>query len=245
MPSCFCSPCLSWRRSLQWTQSRFAALPTVRRAMPLPPSCGLCFPTVPRRSRAETSRGWIPLLKLEVARPRYAFAWFARTRRSSLTVAWSWRVVATTLRIHSPPFWPPGEPGLRPRSRRRGHLCKRLRPRTMVGWWRGGWSLRPRRGCAWQSESAWDRRSWAGWRWASGGSGGVALGGVLTAPGNLELLAGRATSHWQVRLAGMMQASRQRSLDPGQINWRHTGAYVGLGWRSLGPRWSFAADAGP
>lgn len=84
-----------------------------------------------------------------------------------------------------------------------------------------------------------------GLRLAIGVSAGSAFVGGLTATGSLELLAGRATSHWQVRLAGMMQASRQRSLDPGQINWRHTGAFVGLGWRSLGPRWSFAADAGP
>ena len=82
-------------------------------------------------------------------------------------------------------------------------------------------------------------------RLAIGASAGAAFVGGLAATGSLELAAGRATSHWQVRLAAMMQTSRQRSLDPGQVNWRHTGAFVGLGWRSLGPRWSFAADAGP
>ncbi len=84
-----------------------------------------------------------------------------------------------------------------------------------------------------------------GLRLAIGASAGSAFVGGLAATGSIELLAGRATSHWQVRLAGMMQAGRERSLYPGQINWRHTGVFVGLGWRSLGPRWSFAADAGP
>jgi hypothetical protein len=82
-------------------------------------------------------------------------------------------------------------------------------------------------------------------RLAIGASAGAAFVGGLAATGGLEIQGGRAASHWQIRLAALMQTSRQQALDLGQVNWRHTGAFVGLGWRSLGPRWRFAADAGP
>jgi hypothetical protein len=72
--------------------------------------------------------------------------------------------------------------------------------------------------------------------------GGVALGG------NLELRLGKAVSHWALRFAWFAQTARQSELPadpaPGQVDWRHTSAALGLAWHTLHPRWRLALDAG-
>jgi hypothetical protein len=70
--------------------------------------------------------------------------------------------------------------------------------------------------------------------------------GGIAATGNLEVLAGRPTSHWQLRLSVAAETSRQSDLaPPGQVDWQHTNAALGLAWRLLNPRWLLSLDAGP
>ncbi|HEX7596997.1 MAG TPA: hypothetical protein VF518_02220 [Polyangia bacterium] len=74
---------------------------------------------------------------------------------------------------------------------------------------------------------------------------GVAMVGGTAAAGNLEVLAGRPTSHWQLRLSVAGQTSRQVALAPGSVDWQHSSAALGLAWRLLNPRWLVGLDAGP
>lgn len=79
-----------------------------------------------------------------------------------------------------------------------------------------------------------------------GTGAGASLIGGIAATGSLELLAGRQSSHWQLRLGLATQTSRQSDLAaPGRVDWQHTNATLGLTWRLLNPRWLFSLDAGP
>ena len=75
---------------------------------------------------------------------------------------------------------------------------------------------------------------------------GAALVGGMAATGNLEAVAGRPTSHWQLRVGVAGQTSRQLAFTPpGHVDWQHTNVALGLAWRLLNPRWLLALDAGP
>jgi hypothetical protein len=75
---------------------------------------------------------------------------------------------------------------------------------------------------------------------------GAAMVGGMAATGNLEVVAGRPTSHWQLRFGVAGQTSRQLAFTPpGHVDWQHTNAALGLAWRLLNPRWLLALDAGP
>ena len=77
------------------------------------------------------------------------------------------------------------------------------------------------------------------------GAGATMVGGIA-ATGNLELLVGRPTSSWQLRLGVAGQTSRKSDLaPPGQVDWQHTNAALGLAWHLPNPRWLLALDAGP
>jgi hypothetical protein len=74
--------------------------------------------------------------------------------------------------------------------------------------------------------------------------GGVAVLGGVAGALKLAVESGAATSHWQLALDGSMESSRTISLAGGQVDWRHSTAGLGLGWRSLGGKLIFSADAG-
>ena len=86
----------------------------------------------------------------------------------------------------------------------------------------------------------------ASFEYLLGAGAGAAMVGGIAATGNLEVLAGRPTSHWQLRLSVVAETSRQSDLaPPGQVDWQHTNAALGLAWRLLNPRWLLSLDAGP
>jgi hypothetical protein len=79
-----------------------------------------------------------------------------------------------------------------------------------------------------------------------GASTGAALVGGIAATGSLELRVGRPTSPWQVRLGVAGQTVRRSDLaPPGQVEWQHTHAALGLALRLPHPRWLLSLDAGP
>jgi hypothetical protein len=80
---------------------------------------------------------------------------------------------------------------------------------------------------------------------ALGAGVGVALIGDVAATAGLELLGGRETSRWQIRLAATSETSRQRNLASGDVHWKHSALTAALRLRSLGPRWRVSVDAGP
>jgi hypothetical protein len=80
---------------------------------------------------------------------------------------------------------------------------------------------------------------------ALGASVGAALIGGVSATGSVEAIAGPVTSWWQLRLAGMAETARERSLEGSKVSWQHTTASAGVMVRSRGPSWRFAVDAGP
>jgi hypothetical protein len=83
------------------------------------------------------------------------------------------------------------------------------------------------------------------WQILVGVGAGVALVGGVAAAGGFDIQFGRATSRWQLRLGLAGQTYRQLDLSPGQVDWRHTTAALGVGWRVLDPAWLFSLDAGP
>jgi hypothetical protein len=80
---------------------------------------------------------------------------------------------------------------------------------------------------------------------ALGAGAGIAVIGGIAAAGNVELVFGRATSHWQLRLSVAGETNRHVELAPGQVNWHHTTAGAGLLWRLLATSWLLSLDAGP
>jgi hypothetical protein len=85
----------------------------------------------------------------------------------------------------------------------------------------------------------------ASFEYLLGAGVGAAMVGGIAATGNLEIQAGRPTSHWQLRLAVAGQTSRQLDLAPGSVDWQHSNAALCLAWRLLDPRWLISLDAGP
>ena len=75
------------------------------------------------------------------------------------------------------------------------------------------------------------------------GAGAVLVGGIATM-GAIDIRVGRAASRWQMRLGVTDETSRQLDLPPGHVDWKHTGATVGLCWRLRNPSWLLALDAG-
>lgn len=68
----------------------------------------------------------------------------------------------------------------------------------------------------------------------------------LVGSGSVELLAGRAGSAGQARVAVVGQTGRQRGLEPGSVSWRRAHASLGLGWQFVGASatsmWQASAD---
>jgi hypothetical protein len=85
----------------------------------------------------------------------------------------------------------------------------------------------------------------ASFEYLVGAGVGAAMVGGIAATGNLEVLAGQPTSHWQFRLAVGGQTSRQLDLAPGSVDWQHSNAALCLAWRLVNPRWLVSLDAGP
>ena len=83
------------------------------------------------------------------------------------------------------------------------------------------------------------------WQVLVGAGAGVALVGGVAAAGGFDVQFGRATSRWQLRCGLAGETYRQLDLSPGQVDWRHTTAALGVGWRVLDPAWLFSLDAGP
>jgi len=83
--------------------------------------------------------------------------------------------------------------------------------------------------------------------WLGVGAGTGLVDGVV-ASGSVELVAGRAASHGQARVALVGQTSRQRSLESGDVSWRRAHASLGLGWQFISPSntsvWQASADGG-
>ncbi len=78
-----------------------------------------------------------------------------------------------------------------------------------------------------------------------GASAGAAFVGGVAASGGLDVLLGGFASHWQLRLGVASEATRQLGLLGGQVDWQHTTAALGVGWRAIDPSWLFSLDAGP
>jgi hypothetical protein len=74
---------------------------------------------------------------------------------------------------------------------------------------------------------------------------GVAYVGGMAASGNLEFRLGLAASHWQLRFGFTGETTRRLEFESGQVDWQHTTATLGLGWRWLDPDWLLSLDAGP
>jgi hypothetical protein len=86
----------------------------------------------------------------------------------------------------------------------------------------------------------------ASFEYLLGAGAGAAMVGGIAATGSLEVLVGRPTSRWQLRLSVAAETSRQSDLaPPGQVDWQHTDAAMGLSWRLPSPRWLLSWDAGP
>jgi hypothetical protein len=79
----------------------------------------------------------------------------------------------------------------------------------------------------------------------AGAAGGAAVLGGTAASGGLELLFGRESSRWQLRLGASTTSARQLALAPGQVEWQHTSFVAGLVVRARHPDWLLAVDAGP
>jgi hypothetical protein len=80
---------------------------------------------------------------------------------------------------------------------------------------------------------------------ALGVSVGAALVGGISATGGVEAIFGARLSPWKVRLAGLIEGTRDSGLAGGTVSWRHTTAAAGVMLRSRGAAWHFAVDAGP
>jgi len=79
-----------------------------------------------------------------------------------------------------------------------------------------------------------------------GASAGATMVGGIAATGSLEVLVGRPTSRWQLRFGVSGQTRRQSDLaPPGQVDWQHTNAALGLVLRLPHPHWLLAVEAGP
>jgi hypothetical protein len=83
------------------------------------------------------------------------------------------------------------------------------------------------------------------WQLSVGAGAGAALVGGMAALGGLDVQAGQSASHVQWRFGLASETARRLDLGPGQVDWQHTSAMLGLGWRMLDPAWLFSLDAGP
>jgi hypothetical protein len=83
------------------------------------------------------------------------------------------------------------------------------------------------------------------WQVFAGAGAGAALVGGTAATGGVDIQVGRATSHWQLRLALAGEMARQVGLLGRQVDWTHTTASLGLCWRLRDPFWLLSLDAGP
>jgi hypothetical protein len=83
------------------------------------------------------------------------------------------------------------------------------------------------------------------WQLLMGAGVGAALVGGMAATGGLDIQVGRSAAHVQWRFGLASETDRQLGLGLGQVDWHHTSAVLGVGWRLLDPFWLLALDAGP
>ena len=83
------------------------------------------------------------------------------------------------------------------------------------------------------------------WRIVGGAGAGAALVGGTAAIVGFDVLLGRSTSHWQLRLGLADETDRRLNFQGGHVDWQHTTAALGLCWHLLDPSWLLSLDVGP